>query len=121
MSRKEGGPAALRLLVAHGQVQQVFSAVRGDAPGHEHRLLGPLGPKRLEDRVAEQVLDLDLGQVAGDEGLVVLPQPIGDLRDRALGDQQLAGRVSEGVLDVARGKPRAYISVTNRSRTSELP
>jgi hypothetical protein len=58
--------------------------------------LAPWG-KRLEDRVAEQVLNLGVGQVAGDEGLVVLPQAIGDLGDRGLGDQQLPGRISEGV------------------------
>jgi len=48
-----------------------------------------LTAKRLEDGVAEQVLDGDLGQVPGDEGLVVLPQLVGDLGDRGLGDEQL--------------------------------
>jgi hypothetical protein len=53
---------------------------------------------RLEHRVAEQVLDRDVGQVAGDEGLVVGPQP--------------TSRVD---------KPRAYISLTSDSSTSLLP
>src|SRR5581483_2772334 len=77
----------------------------GDAPGGEHALLGPVAAKRLVDRVREQVLDLDRGEVAGAERLVVLPQPIGDLRDGASRDDELPGRVSEGVLDVAGGKP----------------
>ena len=37
----------------------------------------------LEDRIDEQVLHPDLGQVPGDERLIVLPQPVGDLADRA--------------------------------------
>jgi hypothetical protein len=38
------------------------------------------------------------------EGLVVLPQPVGDLTDRALADQQLPGRVRERVLDIPSGQ-----------------
>jgi hypothetical protein len=82
-------------------VQQVLAAVRGDAPGNKQGLLGALAAQRLEDGVQEQVLDVDLGEVPGAEGLVVLPQPVGDLAHRRFGDQQLAGGVPEGVLDVA--------------------
>jgi hypothetical protein len=81
----------------------VFAALGVDAPGHQQRLLGAVPAQRLEHRIDEQVLRLDLGQVAGDEGLVVSPEPVSDLRDGGFGDQQLAGRVAEGVLDVAGG------------------
>ena len=56
---KELGPANLGLLVAHGQVEQVLSAVGVDAPGDEQGLLGALTTQRLERRVTEEVLDGD--------------------------------------------------------------
>jgi len=82
-------------------VQQVFAAVGGDAPADQQRLLRAVPAQRLEHRVDEHVLHLDLGQVAGEERLVVLPQPVGDLRHGALGDQQLTGRVAKRILHVA--------------------
>ena len=102
---EEAGPGGLGLLVAHREVEQVFPALGVDAPGHEEGLFGPLAPQRLEDGVAKEVLDADVGEVSGAEGLVVLPELVGDLGDRGLGDEQLAGRVTEGVLHVARGQP----------------
>jgi hypothetical protein len=56
--------------------------------------------QRLEHRVDEQVLHLHVRQVPADELLVVLPQPVGDLTHRGLGDQQLPGGVGERVLHV---------------------
>ena len=67
--------------------------------------------RRSDSKMASQeVLDRDLREVAGDEGLVVLPQPVGDLGDGGLRDEQLARGVSEGVLDVAgRQSPGAHL------------
>ena len=102
---EEAGPGRLGLLVADRQMEQVLSALGVDAPGHEQGLFGPLTPERLEDGVAEEVLDADVGEVPREEGLVVLPELVGDLGDRGLRDQQLAGGVPEGVFDVAGGQP----------------
>ena len=52
----------------------MLSALRVDAPGDKGGLLVALATQRLEDGVREQVLDRDLRQVTGDEGLVVAPQ-----------------------------------------------
>ncbi len=62
-----------------------------------------MAPWRPSDSkmASQEVLDRDLRQVAGDEGPVVLPQPVGDLGDGGLRDEQLARGVSEGVLGVA--------------------
>jgi hypothetical protein len=84
MWRKNSVQQSSDSLFAHGQVQQHLSAIGGDAPRREHALFGPVAAKGLIDRVTEQVLHLDPRQVAGAEGLVLLPQPIGDLADRAL-------------------------------------
>jgi hypothetical protein len=73
--------------LSHG-LRHVFAALGVDAPGNQQRLLRPVPAQRLEYRVGEQILCLDLGQVAGDEGLIVGPEPVGDLADLALGDQQ---------------------------------
>jgi hypothetical protein len=62
--------------------------------------------QRLEYRVGEQILCLDLGQVAGDEGLIVGPEPV-------------EARKASSTSRVDR--PRAYISVTSDSSTSLLP
>ena len=110
---EELGPAGLGLLVADRQVQQVFAAVGGDRPADQQRLLRPVPAQRLKHRIHEQVLDLHLGQVAADEGLVVLPQPVGDLADRGLGDQQLPGRIPEGVLHVP-GRQAAGIHLVDQ-------
>jgi hypothetical protein len=75
---------------------------------------GPVPAQRLEHRVDEQVLGVELGQIAGDEGLEVLPQPVGDLADLALGDQQLARSVAEGVFDIAGGQPAGIHLVDQR-------
>ena len=83
MRAEEVGPAGLGLLVAHGQVQQVLAPVGGDAPADKQCLLRAVSAQRLKHRIDEQVLHLDAGQVPADEGLVVLPQPVGDLADRA--------------------------------------
>jgi hypothetical protein len=82
----------------------VFAPVGGDAPGHQQGLLGAVAAEGLEHGIDKQVLDVDVGQAAGDEGLVVLPQPVGDLRNGRLGDQQLAGGIAEGILDIAGGQ-----------------
>lgn len=79
----------------------MFSPVAVDAEANKEGLFGPLSPQGLEDGVAKEVLDADLGQVPGTEGLVVLPELVGDLRDRRLGDEQLPGGVFEGVFDVS--------------------
>ena len=105
MWRKKLGPARLGLLVAHGQVQQDLVAGGGDAPSGEHGLLGAVAAKGLEDRVDEQVGHVDLRQVAGAEGLVVLPQAVGDLAHGAAGEQQLPVGTPERILDVAGGQP----------------
>jgi hypothetical protein len=117
---EELDPGGRRLLVADGQVQEVLAAFGVDRPGDEEGLLGPLAAERLEDGVGE-VLGRDLREVAGDKGLVVLPQPVGDLGDGGLRDEQLARSVSEGVLDVPGRQPPGGVSVTRRSAASELP
>ncbi len=98
---EEARPGGLGLLVADGQMQEVLPALGVDAPRHEQGLFDPLAAERLEDGVAEQMLDLDLGQVPGDEGLAVLPQLVRDLGERELEDEQLACGIPEGVLDVS--------------------
>jgi hypothetical protein len=78
-----------------------------------------LPAQRLEDGVAEEVLDLDLREVPSDEGLVVLPQlsVISDTADLEMSSSPVASlkAFSTSLVD----RPRAYISVTKR--TSELP
>jgi hypothetical protein len=98
----------------------VLSPFGVDALGDQEGLLGSLARERPEDGVAEQVLDGDVRQVPGREGIVVLPELIGDLRDGGLGDEQLARGVPEGVLDISVDRSRAYVSVTRRSSTSEF-
>jgi hypothetical protein len=73
-----------------------------------------LPAQRLKPCIDEQVLRLDLGQIAGDEGQVVLPEPVGDLADFAIGDQQLTGRVAEGVLHIAGRQPARVHLVDQR-------
>jgi hypothetical protein len=86
-------------------MQQVFAPVGGDAPRDQQGLLGTVAAQRLKDRIDEQVLHGDVGQVAGGELLIVLPEPVGDLADRAFGDEHLPGGVAEGVLHVPGGQP----------------
>jgi hypothetical protein len=82
----------------------VLAPVGGDAPSHQQRHFGPLGPQGLEDGIGEEVLGFDPRQIPGDEALVVLPQPVGDVGYRRSRDQCLPGGVFEGVLDVSGGK-----------------
>jgi hypothetical protein len=85
-------------------MQEVLAAARVDAPGDKQCFFRAVAAQRLEHGIDEQVLHLDLGQVPADERLVVLPRPVGDLTDRALGDQQLTGRVAERVLHIPGGQ-----------------
>src|SRR6185312_2137472 len=58
---------------------------------HQPTSTASLAPWRRSDwkhGINEQVLHADAGQVPADQALVVLPEPIGDLRDRGLGDQR---------------------------------
>jgi hypothetical protein len=47
-------------------------AVFGKPPGHQHALLGPVGPDREEDRVEEECGELDRVEVAAVELLEAL-------------------------------------------------
>ena len=89
------------LLRAGHQVEEHLAAVDGEAPRRQHRLAPLPGADPLGDPVDEQVGDVVLGEVAGLEGLVVLPQLLADLGDRGLREQQPAGLVLEGIFDVA--------------------
>lgn len=66
---------------------------------------GPRPSQGLVQPVAEQVLHRQVVQAAGAKGLVLGPQPLGHLRDQALGQHPAAGGVGEGGLDVAGGQP----------------
>src|SRR5215213_7748558 len=48
------------------------------------------------------------------KALIVLPQPVGDLADRGLGDQQLPGGIPEGVLHVPGGQATGIHFVDQR-------
>jgi hypothetical protein len=83
------------------QVEEDLAAVEGEAPGGQHRLAPLARPDPLGDPIDEQVRDLVLGEIAALEGLIILPELLADLGDRGLREQQPAGLVFEGVLDVA--------------------
>jgi hypothetical protein len=95
-------------------VQQVFAPVGRDAPGNEQGLFGSVAAQRLKDRVHEQILHGNVGQISADEGLVVLPEPVGDPGDGRLGDQRLSGGIAEGVFHVAGGQP-ARVHLTHQA------
>ena len=114
IERKNSVQQASDSLLPTARCSRCLRAVGGDAPADQQCLLRPVPAQRLKHRIDEQVLHLDAGQVAADEGLVVLPQPVGDLADRGLGDQQLPGRVPEGVLHVPGGQAAGVHLVDQR-------
>src|SRR5947209_14522352 len=67
--------------------------------------LAPCRRSDWKDRINEQVLHADLGEVPGDEGLVVLPEPVGDLGDARLGNQRLPRGIAKGIFYIAGGQP----------------
>ena len=70
-----------------------------------------MAAQRLKDRVNEQVLHADVGQVASNELLVVLPEPVGNLADCAFGDKQLTSGIAKGVLHILGGQfPRIHLA-----------
>jgi hypothetical protein len=93
------------LLRAGHQVEQHLAAVEGEAPSGQHRLASLARTDPLGDAVDEQIRDVVLGEIAALEGLVVLPELLADLRDGGPREQQPAGLVLEGVLDVADRQP----------------
>src|SRR5262245_21127546 len=56
----------------------------------------------LRDPVDEEVGDHELAQIAGGEGFVLLPEPLGDLTHRRPAQETLAVAVPEGGFDVSR-------------------
>ena len=93
------------LLGAGHQMQENPGAGAREAPGRQHGLAPLPGPKPLRDPVDEQINDVVFAQIAGDEVLVVRPQPLAQLGYRRPGQQQPPRPVLEGVLDVAYRKP----------------
>src|ERR687898_1245543 len=87
----------------------------------QQRLLRAVAAQRLEHRIDEQVLHLDVGQVAGDERLVVLPQRsvISETALLEISSSPVASRNASSTSRV--DSPRAYISLTSDSSTSLLP
>jgi hypothetical protein len=83
----------------------MFTSIAGDAPADQQGFLGPVAAQRLKDGVDKEVLHTDLRKVPADEGLVVLPQPVGDLRHGRLGDEHVPRRIAEGILHIAGGQP----------------
>jgi hypothetical protein len=83
------------------QVEQHLAAIEGEPPRRQHRLTLLTGPDPLGDTVDEQVRDAVFGEIAALEGPIVLPELLADLGDRGLREQEPAGLVVEGVLDVA--------------------
>jgi hypothetical protein len=69
-------------------------------PGAQHPLLGPVGPDRQEDRVAEQRRHLNVVEVAALERLEALAQLLADARGGRLG-QLPEPRLLAQRLDVA--------------------
>ena len=98
---EEGGHRLAVLFRAGHQREQELLALGGETPGRQHRLAPLPRPDAPGDAVDEQIDDLVLAQVPARELLVVRPQPLADLRGRRPGEQQAAGLVLEGVLDVA--------------------
>jgi hypothetical protein len=99
-------PALLGLLAPERQVQQHLAPIGGDAPGSEYPFLRPVAPQALVDGVQEQLLRLYAREVPLAELPVVLPEPVGDLRDRRSGDHQFpADLVPKALFDVPGGKP----------------
>jgi hypothetical protein len=59
----------------------------------------------LGDAVDEEVGDHELAEVAAGEGLVLRPQPLGDLAHRGAAQQDRSGCVAKGRLGVPRAQP----------------
>jgi hypothetical protein len=83
----------------------MLTPVAGNAPGHQQGLFGSVSAQRLKDRIHEQILHGDVGQVSADKVLVVGPEPVGDLRNSRLGNQRSSGGIAEGVFHIAGGQP----------------
>ena len=76
---------ALGLLVAHRHVQQALSPVMAM---HQATRSGSVAPwRRSASKTVSHKRDFDLGEVPGAERLIVLAEPVGDLRDRRAGDE----------------------------------
>jgi hypothetical protein len=81
-------------------VQQDLAALLRDPPGTEHRFAGHPGVQSLRHAVDEQVGHPELAQIPGREGLVLLPEPLGDLAHGRPAQQALAVAVPEGGLNI---------------------
>jgi hypothetical protein len=79
-------------------------ALLGKAPGDQHALLGPVGPDREEDRVAEQRRQPDVVEVAAPQLLEALPELAADPRGGRL-RQLPQPRLLAQRLDVAHRQP----------------
>ena len=77
-------------------------------PQGQHRFARLALVQPLGDAVDEQADDLELRQVAAGKGLVLRPQPLGDLAHCSAAQQWLAGLVGEQPLNVA-GRQSARI------------
>ena len=94
----------------------MLPAHRIDAPGHEQGFFGPLGPKRLEDGVQEQVLDRDPREVPADEGLASSQSRsvTSETADFDMSSSPVASLKASSASLVER--PLGYISATKRSK-----
>jgi hypothetical protein len=100
VTTSRGSASPRRFLRPRGQVQQDLAALLRDPPGTEHRLAGHPGVQPLRHAVDEQVGHPELAQIAGREGLVLLPEPLSDLAHGSPAQQALAVAVPEGGLNV---------------------
>src|SRR6266542_1968549 len=86
-------------------MQQRPAAIDCVAPGRQHRFALGASSQPLGNAVDEQIGDLVFAQIPLGEGLVIIPQPRPQLRDRRPRQQQPPALVLEGILDVAHGEP----------------
>ena len=96
-------PVLDALALAQADVEQDAGPVGGEAPGHEHALLRPLGPGRQVDRVHEQREQADLAEALRPEGPVAVAQLAADGAHGGPADRAEPGLPGQA-LDVAVGQ-----------------
>ena len=91
------------LPLTEADVEQDALAVDAEAPGDEDTLLGAVGSDRQVDRVEHEAEEADIGEAAGPERPVPIPELAADRADRGTADVAET-RLSGETLDVAIGQ-----------------
>jgi hypothetical protein len=96
-------------------VQHDFAPIGADRPGAQNAFLATsLLPQRLIDGIQKQVLHLKARQVPFREGLILVPQYLGDLADRGAAQQPVARRFFQRILDIS-GRQAAGVHLHGQS------